>query len=235
MTQYKDIIDDYLKMWPKDVTLNYRDMIGNYNFTNDIPKQKVFIKLNPDITQERREQIADGIRAYFRDDTTLLLDKKTALDSINSSLQLFQIFNGLVGGIALILAFFLLLISTTQNVRENIWEYGALRAMGYSKQQGMRAFMYEQYSVIISSLILGSFVGFVVATVVTAQFFLFLELPLAVEFPLGLVYAMFTMAFTTTFFAVWVPVTDVNEQMVAQTLKGLASNWNIIKNIIKWN
>ena len=91
---------------------------------------------------------------------------------------MFSIFNSIVGVIALILAFFLLLISTTQNVRENVWEYGCLRAMGFSKNQGMRSFMYEQYSVIISSLILGSIVGFIVATVVTAQFFLYLEYPL---------------------------------------------------------
>lgn len=80
-----------------------------------------------------------------------------------------------VGTIALILAFFLLLISTTQNIRENVWEYGCLRAIGFTKAQGMRMFMYEQYAVVISSLVLGTFVGFILASVVTAQFFLFLE------------------------------------------------------------
>jgi hypothetical protein len=34
------------------------------------------------------------------------------------------VFVGIVGVIALILAFFLLLISTTQNIKENVWEYG---------------------------------------------------------------------------------------------------------------
>jgi len=82
--------------------------------------------------------------------------------------------------------------------------------------------MYEQYSVIISSLLLGSVVGFIVATIVTAQFFLFMEYPLVVDFPIYLVYVMFGMAIVTTFFAVYVPVTDVNKQKVAQTLKGLS-------------
>jgi hypothetical protein len=36
----------------------------------------------------------------------------------------------IVGLIALILAFFLLLISTTSNIKENVWEFGVLRAMG---------------------------------------------------------------------------------------------------------
>jgi len=51
-----------------------------------------------------------------------------------------------------------------------------------------------------------------------------MEYPLVVDFPVELVYVMFGMAIVTTFFAVYVPVTDVNKQKVAQTLKGLASN-----------
>lgn len=36
----------------------------------------------------------------------------------------------IVGLVALVLAFFLLLISTSQNIKENIWELGVLRAVG---------------------------------------------------------------------------------------------------------
>ena len=127
-----------------------------------------------------------------------------------------------VGAIALILAFFLLLISTTQNVKENIWEYGCLRAMGFTKAEGMRVFMYEQYSVIIASLVIGTIVGFILAAVVTAQFFLFMEFPFKLNFPFALLYAMFAMSIVTTFFAVWVPVMEVNRQQIAQAIKGNA-------------
>lgn len=88
-------------------------MIRSYNFSNDVPKYKMFVKLNDSISDDRREQIADGIRSFFRDERTLLLDMKEAKASVNKSLTLFTIFNTLVGAIALILAFFLLLISTT--------------------------------------------------------------------------------------------------------------------------
>jgi len=62
----------------------------------------------------------------------------------------------------------LLKISTNQTVHENIWEYGCLRAIGLTKSQGMRLFLYEQFVVILSSLVLGSVVGFLLATVVAA-------------------------------------------------------------------
>jgi len=189
-----------------------------------VPKYKLFIKLSANVTDDRRQQIADGVRSYFRDEMTILLDLKEAMTAVNSSLMLFQVFVALIGVIALTLAFFLLLVSTTQNVKENVWEYGCLRAMGFTKMQGMRAFMYEQYAVIISSLFLGSLVGLIVASIVTAQFFLFLEFKFALDFPTELLYVMVSMALLTTFYAVYVPVTEVNKQRVATTLKGLSNS-----------
>ena len=73
----------------------------------------MFVKLHPNITDSRRDQLANDIRSYFKDDKTVLLDKKVALKAVANSLLLFELFVGLVGVIALTLAFFLLLISTT--------------------------------------------------------------------------------------------------------------------------
>lgn len=42
----------------------------------------------------------------------------------------FEIFNAVVAIIALLLSFFLLLISFISNVRNNCWEIGILRAIG---------------------------------------------------------------------------------------------------------
>lgn len=41
-------------------------------------------------------------------------------------------FVGVIGFISLTIAFFLLVVSTTSNIRENVWEYGCLRAIGIS-------------------------------------------------------------------------------------------------------
>lgn len=188
-----------------------------------MPKNKLFVKLKPGITQERRDYIANGIRSYFRGDFTVLLDKQVALSTVSNSLVLFELFVVLVGAIALTLAFFLLLISTTQNIRESVWEYGCLRAIGLSQAQGLRVYLYEQYAVTFSSLILGFFVGYILATVVGAQFAIFIELPYEVLLPAGLLWAMVIMALATTYFAVYFPVTEVNKRQVASVVKGLGS------------
>jgi len=87
------------------------------------------------------------------------------------------VFVTIVGTIALTLAFFLLLISTTSNIKENLWEFGVIRAIGLTKEQTKRVFMYEAFAVIFGALTLGIIVGLTVAFTLTAQFYLFIELP----------------------------------------------------------
>ena len=140
---------------------------------------------------------------------------------MTSSLNLFQIFVGVVGAIALSLAFFLLKISTTQNIKENVWEYGCLRAMGLTCWQGMMASMYEQYSVIVASMVLGLVTGIILSVMCTAQFYLFLELPMIFKFPFELVLTMMTLAMFTTFFAVYLPIRKLNKCKISRIVKGL--------------
>lgn len=56
----------------------YRNLVKNYEFTDDLPKGKMYVKLNPNCTIERREFISNGIRSFFRDDTTILLDLQSS-------------------------------------------------------------------------------------------------------------------------------------------------------------
>ena len=69
---------------------------------------------------------------------------------------------GLIGLISLTITFFLLLVATTQNIKENVWEYGVLRSMGITMKEGQRVYMYEAFLVIIAAGILGITIGVVV-------------------------------------------------------------------------
>lgn len=70
--------------------------------------------------------------------------------------------------------------------------------------------MYEAFLVIISAAILGVAIGLMTATLVTAQFYLFLELPLVLSPPWMLVGVTLGVSIGTTFFAVLLPVQEVN-------------------------
>ena len=86
--QYIAILKDLLDNSP-EAYQNYETLISDYNFSMGIPKTYLFVKLDPGIDSLRREYIANGIRSYFRDDITILIDKNSLLSSINSSLMLF--------------------------------------------------------------------------------------------------------------------------------------------------
>ena len=66
--------------------------------------------------------------------------------------------------------------------------------------------MYEAFLVITSAALLGVFIGLVVASLVTNQFYMFLELPFNLTLPYIMVCILLLTAFVTTYFAVYYPV-----------------------------
>lgn len=147
---------------------NFDNLIAKYKFTDNVPKSGLFVKLEEGISQQRRDFVANGIRSYFGTPSTVLFDMKVEKEALDEAINVFNIMVLVVGAISFILAFFLLLVSTTTNIRENMWEYGCLRSMGLTKSEGMRCFMYEQYTLILSSLLLGTFVGLLLSSMVTS-------------------------------------------------------------------
>jgi ABC-type antimicrobial peptide transport system permease subunit len=63
----------------------------------------------------------------------VVIDVASILEGLNGMDSSFTVIVGMIGMIALIITFFLLLISTTHNIKDNIWEYGVLRSMGVTK------------------------------------------------------------------------------------------------------
>jgi ABC-type antimicrobial peptide transport system permease subunit len=170
---------------------NFKKLISSYNFTDDIPKEYLFVRLKKDLPQYRREYISNGLRAFLRDDLSFVFDINDMRATLESSISLFDLFSVIVGIIALILAFFLLLTSTNANIRDNFWELGVLKAIGLDKAQCFRMLLYEAFSTVVSALVLGIGIGLLIAFTLTAQFYLFIELPIRLSVKLNVI--LFTM------------------------------------------
>jgi hypothetical protein len=54
-------------------------IMDSYNFTNDVPKTDLYIRLDPEASQDRRDYVANGVRAFFRTDQLFILDLKLTL------------------------------------------------------------------------------------------------------------------------------------------------------------
>ena len=77
-TDYKRMLDDYLKWAGPAAQKNYEKLQNEYNFTKGIPKYRMYVKLADNISKDRRDFIANGIRSFFRDEGTVLLDMEQA-------------------------------------------------------------------------------------------------------------------------------------------------------------
>lgn len=132
---------------------------------------------------------------------------------------IFNIFVVIIAVISMAIAFFLLMISMSQNINQAIWEYGVLRSMGVTKDEGKRLYIYEAFVVVSSSSILGIIIGFCASLLIISQLFTILEFKLEILFPWILLLVMLLVASVTTFIAVYLPIRKVNERQIASVLK----------------
>ena len=116
----------------------------------------------------------NGIRNILTDRTIVIIQARNVDESLKSFGVIFNVFIAVIAFIALTIAFFLLLISTTQNIQEAVWEYGVLRSMGLTQLEGRRIFMYEAFMIVCTAQILGFLVGLIITAMVTAQYYLFI-------------------------------------------------------------
>ena len=78
----------------------------------------------------------NGLRNQLETRTAAILYLSDVQKLIGSFGILRTTFVFLIGSIALVIAFFLLLSATTQNIQEALGEYGVLRSVGLSKDEG---------------------------------------------------------------------------------------------------
>lgn len=183
-----------------------------------MPQSQIFVKLKKGISDEQRTFIGDGIRSLFKSEQTFFINVHDEFDLLDNAFMSLDIFILLVALISIALTFFLLLVSTRQNVKDNIWEYGVLRSIGFTMAQGKRLYMYEAFIVVTAAVICGIIVGVIVASLISAQFCLFIELPMFVDFNWWIIVAILIITLFTTFFAVWIPISNVNERSIGSVL-----------------
>lgn len=82
------MLDDFFRAF-RGTEEKYDELIKSYNFTHDIPKTSIGVKLNPNCTTERRQQIQEGVKSFFRDATTILVDIEDVLFALSTSLIIF--------------------------------------------------------------------------------------------------------------------------------------------------
>jgi ABC-type antimicrobial peptide transport system permease subunit len=201
-------------------TTHQHSYLANDTLSEDIPKRALFVRLKDSTDEQTRELIGNGLRNYVTNDLVQVLDAQKLVVAISSAVWVLYIFSNIVAVLVQILCFFTLLVSFTSNINENSWEFGVLRAIGLSAFQVIRLYIYEASCIIISSVILGSSVGLLVAITLTLQADLFSELPFRMEFPVFLFSSLVVMSTITALLSSYIPARALGAKKIASVLKG---------------
>ena len=163
-----------------------------YNQTS--PKQRLLVKLTPGSTLAQREDVINALRTFFKSDKTVVTDTQRIIDTTMVAVNMMNLFFTSIGIVTMVMCFFILWLSFTANVHENSWEFGVLRALGVNQFQVVMVYVYEAMTVVITSLVLGTTIGIVIAASLTAQFNLFTEMPFVMVFPHSLFWTLVVLS-----------------------------------------
>ena len=192
-------------------------------------KDRLRIKIQPGVSPGERDIIwyvnfrfnrfRNQIRGILEDNTLIVIDIQKIESNMETTQLIFNIFIIFLGIIAFIISFFMLLVATTSNIKENMWEFGVLRAIGLRKVQITRIYLYEALAVYLSAALLGMLVGFILATTLSLQFNIFLELPFKITFPYWLVATMLILGLFVTILGTIIPLRSINRRTISSVLK----------------
>jgi hypothetical protein len=195
MQTYKDILNFLIK---SDESIH--DIVNSnsatYKTFDGIPKKYLLIKFYNNVPRKLKETVFYEMKNLIDDSAhSYLID-----DFVQSSEKFVfasEIFFLVIGFVSVVLSFFLILISFYSNIKDNICEYGILRyvfnyfiffffyiillynyrAIGLSKNQSLRVYLYEASVIMITSILMGTFIGMVISVTLIMQFNLFSEIP----------------------------------------------------------
>ncbi|KAJ3175931.1 hypothetical protein HDU87_005595 [Geranomyces variabilis] len=193
--------------------------LSGYN-SSVLPFERLLISVTEGATDRQLSALANDLTAVLSDDEmtiTIVLDKvASTVESATYITYLFYV----VAVVGLIFCFFVLWLSFTANIRENSWEFGVLRAIGFSVIRVQRVYIYEAICIITACVILGTLIGILVAIAVALQYNLFTELPFQFLFPTSLYIAVVVLSFVVSIAGSYLPGKPYALERIASVLKG---------------
>ena len=196
--------------------------LGDYsNSTVDgIRKYRFILKYKDKVSQELKDTIFFAMNNHLNGVKYYILNLANVIETSEKIKKVIGYILLVLGIIALILSFFLIWISFYSNIRENITEYGILRSIGVTKKQSVRIYLYEAASILLSSIIIGTFIGIIISCSLILQFDIFLELPFIFHFPFFICCILVIIGIFLGLLGSYYPILLVNSLSLVKIMKG---------------
>mmetsp|Transcript_4461 Transcript_4461/g.4166 ORF Transcript_4461/g.4166 Transcript_4461/m.4166 type:complete len:268 (-) Transcript_4461:23-826(-) len=194
-------------------------------FSYGIPKIRLFVRLTEGLSKSKRTIVKNQLSALVDsgsskiEETVLVVDTISEIEKVETSMIIMKFLNMIISCIALILAFFLLIISIIANIRDSTYEIAVLRAIGTTSHDVTNIYVIEALSNNIASIILGLMVGITVSSTLGAQYFSVMEVPFELLLPYKMILAMIIISLLILFIGTYRSTKVIGNKSIAGILK----------------
>ena len=214
MEQMKKLIDIESELFD----MNFGN-VSNYT-VEGVRKRQIILKYKDNVSKDLRSMVFFAMNNYLGNLNIFSIPLDDVIDISEDIKEVIGYIFLVLGIIALILSFFLIWISFYSNIRENIEEYGIMRSIGITKKQSIRIYLYEAATIILSSIIIGTFIGVIISASLILQFDIFIELPFIFNFPYKLYFILITVGLFLGLLGSYYPTYAVNTLSLVKIMKG---------------
>ena len=147
---------------------------------NNLPVSLLNLKLRDDRALNKNEvlRLKSMINTHVDTNKVWIFDYRDLKSKMDESLQTMLLFLSLITALLFLMSFSQLLLSIEGNIRDNQWQIGVLRAMGLTKHSVKSIVLTEATANILTAVLIGFFVGYIVMVTSMSVMNTIFELPI---------------------------------------------------------
>ena len=191
------------------------------NSTYGVPKLGFMLGFEDNVDDDTKALIENSVRTLIDGQYTFTTDVAGTIEILQDALVFIDVFSLIISAIAIILSFFFTIVAFVGNVSENLWEFGILRAIGFTKSQMTQSYIFEALSIIITGCFLGTAIGVGIALLSALQIHITTELPLDFIFPYAVFAFSLAASLLTATIGSKVAVDEVKNRQISSIIKAL--------------
>ena len=185
----------------------------------DLLYEKVFIRMNPGLSKTQLEDFVNLLQSKVNPYYHIPFNTADIVAQLQSTADLIIYFFFFISGVAIILDTFMLWLAFVSNVKLNAWGFAVLRSLGFTVGQLIRSYIYEALCIVLASFFVGTIIGVVIAFTLIVQMNLFLQLPVAFDFPVPLFVFLLGLSLVSAVLGSYIPTRSITKKSIASVLK----------------
>lgn len=191
---------------------------GTYQRASDLPMDAVLIRASGSASDQQIDALTGELDPIVSEASLSLFDFRTFRSTLGKSDSVMDLIFTAATYIAMFLCLFSLMASVYTNIYEQSKEIAVLRAMGLTRWQIIRLYVYEAFVLVTAASILGVCIGAIMAWTMMLQRVLFTQLPVPITFPYTLLGLVAIGAIICAFISSFFPARALNSKPVASIM-----------------